>query len=182
MSVKPEQKDLANYENNEKTYTKVDTTAGSVSGVTIAVPKATAVFYGTVKDNLGNPLPGVAIYSSDSNGNYETDGYSDTAGNYVAGALGGLSNDQWQASYDSSSITSYIFAGGSGNVTLSSGQAYHQNFTGLLATNRITGSVQFNGNPVSGVGVNANATINGAGYQASTSHTDTNGNYSLEHV
>ena len=87
MSVKPEQKDLANYENNEKTYTKVDTTAGSVSGVTIAVPKATAVFYGTVKDNLGNPFSGVAIYSSDNNDNYETDGYSDAAGNYVAGLL-----------------------------------------------------------------------------------------------
>ncbi len=159
--------------------TKVDTTAGSVSGVTIAVPKATAVFYGTVKDNLGNPLPGVAIYSSDNNGNYETDGYSDTTGNYVAGAIGGLNNDQWQASYDSSSFTSYVFSGGSGNVTLSSGQAYRQNFTALLATNHISGNVQFNGNPVSGVGVNANATINGAGYQPGTAHTDTNGNYSL---
>ena len=67
---------------------KVDATTGSVSGVTIALPKATAIFYGTVKDNLGNPLPGVAIDSQDNNGNYEAEGVSDTNGNYVVVALG----------------------------------------------------------------------------------------------
>ena len=31
---------------------QVDATAGSVSGVTIALPKANALFYGTVKDGF----------------------------------------------------------------------------------------------------------------------------------
>ena len=158
--------------------TKVDTSAGSVSGVTIALPKATAAFYGTVKDNLGNPLPGIAIYSSDNNGNYQTDGYADANGNYVAGAIGGLNNDQWQAGVDSSAFANYNFQQGSGNISLSSGQAYRQNFTAILATNHITGHVQFNGNPVTNVQVNANANINGTNYQTQI-YTDSNGNYSL---
>ena len=56
----------------------VDTTAGNVSGVTIDLPKATALVYGTVKDSLGNPLPGVvAIYANDNNnGLYRSDGYT----------------------------------------------------------------------------------------------------------
>ena len=29
------------------------------TGVTLAVPKATALIYGSVKDNLGNPLTGI---------------------------------------------------------------------------------------------------------------------------
>jgi len=39
--------------------TSVDTSTGSVAGVTIALPRATALFYGSVKDNLNQPLAGV---------------------------------------------------------------------------------------------------------------------------
>ena len=35
-----------------------DTTTGSVSGVSMAFPKASALFYGTVKDDQNRPIPG----------------------------------------------------------------------------------------------------------------------------
>jgi uncharacterized repeat protein (TIGR03803 family) len=149
------------------------------TGVNLPVFKATAMFYGTVKDGLGTPLNGVAIFSSDNNGIYGNDGMSDINGNYVATAIGGLSGDQWQVQKDFGGPASYIYSQGQGGITLSSGQAYQYNFTGIPATNHITGYVQFNGSPVSGVGVNANATISGIGYQPGTAHTDTNGNYTL---
>jgi Carboxypeptidase regulatory-like domain len=155
----------------------VDTTTGSVSGVTIALPKATAIFYGNVKDNLENPLAGVHIYASDqSQYLYETEAYTDTNGNYIAGALA----ESWQIDVDNdqpASLANYIFSDGT-QTTLSSGQAYPYSFTGVLATNQITGNVQFNGSPVSGVQVYALALINTTYYQ-SQADTDANGNYSL---
>jgi hypothetical protein len=166
--------------------TTVDTTTGSVAGVTIALPKATALFYGTVKDNFGNPLTGVVdIYANDNNnGLYEVDGYTDTNGNYVTGAVGGLgSNDPWQVSVDNaSSFPSYIFSQSAlnqlGGTNLTVGKVVQQNFTAILATNHITGNIQFNGSPVVGVQVYAYATISGVDYQTEMD-TDNNGNYSL---
>ena len=157
---------------------KVDTTTGSVSGVTIALPKETAVIYGKVRDNLGNPLPGVVVDSDDNNGNYEAQGVSDTNGDYVVAALGGLNNDQWSVQPDQQNLANYIFSQGQFNITLTNGQAFRSDFTALLTANFITGHVQFNGNPVIGVGVNANANISGVNY-SSHGDTDTNGNYSL---
>jgi len=53
------------------------------------------------------------------------------------------------------------------------------NFTAILATNQITGYVKDSGNnPISGVQVYANATINGSSYNTQA-NTDGNGNYSL---
>jgi hypothetical protein len=174
---------------NDKTV--ADTTTGSVSSVTIALPKATALFFGTVKDNLGNPLPGVvAIEGQDNNQNnngnstYQSDGYTDTNGNYataVAGGLGG--SDPWQVNIDNaSSWPNYIFSQSplqqNGGTNMTVGKVVHQNFTAIFATNHITGNVQFNGAPVSGVSVNANATISGTSYQAQAD-TDGSGNYSM---
>ena len=163
----------------------VDTTTGSVSGVTIALTKATAVFYGSVKDSNNNPLVGVNIYSSDNNGGsgqYEQDSVTDANGKYVAGALGG---DTWYVQVDgdqSPSLASYIFSQSqNGSISLTNGQAMRQDFTAILATNYITGHVQdSDNNPISGVGVNVNTTtsINGVDYQSHTD-TDDNGNYSL---
>ena len=159
--------------------TRVDTSTGSVAGITIAYPHATAVFYGTVKDSLNHPLAGVQLFAQDQNTFlYEADGvYTDTNGNYVAGALPGM----WSVGVSSDgnpAFTNYIFSQTSGNANLVAGQAFQQNFTALLAPNHISGHVQFNGNPVSGVGVNASATIGGIGYNAHAD-TDSSGNYSL---
>jgi hypothetical protein len=158
-------------------------TAGA-TGVTLTVPKATALIYGSVKDNLGNPLPGIDVYAYDNNNLYQTDGYTDASGNYVAGVLGGLgSNDPWQVEVgNSSSFPNYIFSQSplsqNGGTNMTVGKVVLQNFTAILATNHITGHVQYNGNPVSGVQVYAYANINGVDYQ-SWMDTDTSGNYSL---
>ena len=59
---------------------KVSAAAGQTD-VTLAVPKGTAMFYGSVKDNLGSPMPGIEVESSDKNNNYQGDGYTDANGN-----------------------------------------------------------------------------------------------------
>ncbi len=166
--------------------TVVDTTTGSVANVTIAMPKATALFYGTVKDNLGNVLTGVvAIYAEDNNnGIYQTDGFTDANGNYVTAALGGLgSNDPWQLQVDNtSSFPNDDFSqpafDQNGGTNLGVGQAVLANFTAILATNHITGNVQYNGTNLVGVGVYAYTPTNSVQYNASVD-TDNNGNYSL---
>jgi hypothetical protein len=155
---------------------KTNTTAGSVSGLTNAVPKETAIFYGKVRDNLGNPLAGIDIQSADDNNGYQADGFTDTNGNYVAGALA----TNWNVSISTDkNPANYVFSEGI-DTTLTNGQAQLCNFTAILATNQISGTVKDNGgNPITNVGVFANATINGTNYQTFNADTDTGGNYSL---
>jgi hypothetical protein len=165
---------------------KTNVYAGQTN-VALAVPKATALFYGNVKDGLGNPLPGIDVYAYDNNNQlYQTDGYTDANGKYVAGVLGGLGgNDPWSVQISSdSSPTNYIFSqpafAQAGGTNLSAGTAVQVKFTALLATNHITGWLKDNnGNPIAGVWVWANATINGADYNQGGASTDSNGNYSL---
>lgn len=157
---------------------KISTLSGSVSGVTLSPAKATALFYGTVKDNSGNPLAHVSLGSQDqASGTYEDSAaYSDANGNYFAGALAGT----WglYVSTDSNTeFSNYVFSAGT-QTSLTSGQAFQYNVTALVAANQISGNVQFNGNPVSSVNVFADATINGVSYQTQVA-TDNNGNYSL---
>lgn len=152
---------------------KTNTAGGSISGITNALPKATAIFYGSVKDNLGNPLAGIDISGSDDNNQYQSDGFTDANGNYVAAALAA----QWNVNVSNdSSPTNYNFSGGF-DTTLTNGQAQQVNFTAILATNHINGNVSFNGNPVSGVQVNASS--EDANNYQSQATTDSNGNYSL---
>jgi hypothetical protein len=167
--------------------TTVDTSTGSVANVAIALPKATALFYGTVKDNQGNPLPGVvAIIASDNNnGIYQADGFTDAKGNYVTAALGGLgSNDPWQVQVDnSSSFPNYAFSQPgfvqNGGTNLGVGQAVSANLTAIPATNQITGNVKdSHGNNLAVAGVMATATLNGANFFQYVD-TDANGNYSI---
>ena len=163
-------------------YLKVQngTNVAAGAGVTLAVPEATALIYGSVKDNLGNPLVGLDVYASDNNNLYETDGYTDANGNYVIGVLGLGEGDSWYVqANDNSQLTNYVFSQSTINGNISAGTAVLQNFTAILATNHITGSVKDNGNnPIVGVGVSANATINGTNYQNYVD-TDANGNYWL---
>ena len=164
----------------------VNTTTGSVANVSIALPKATALFYGTVLDNLGNPLPQVvAVYASDNNnGLYQADGYTDAAGNFVTAAVGGLGNDPWQVQVDNaSSFPNDAFSQPAfqqnGGTNLGVGQAVPASLTAILATNQITGNVKDNhGANIAVVGVTASATIDGA-YFFQYVDTDANGNYSL---
>jgi len=157
------------------------------SGTTnnLSYPKATALFYGSVKDNLGNPLPGIDIYAYDNGSNlYETDGYTDTNGNYFAAVLGGLgTNDLWWLQIRSdSNPTNYVFSqpafNQNGGTNVSVGTAVQADFTALLATNHIIGNVQANGTNIAGVGVWASIITNSANF-FQYANTDANGNYWL---
>jgi hypothetical protein len=151
------------------------------TNVILAVPQATALFYGSVTDNLGKPLAGVDVYASDNNQLYESDGYSDASGNYVTAAVGGLNGVSWHVS--ASSTAGYLFSqpdfDTNGGAEISAGQAMQANFIGDVATNTISGHLKNNsGHPIGGVGVWANATINGVQYNQNSVDTDTNGYYS----
>ncbi len=154
------------------------------TGVILAYPKATALFYGRVTDGSGNPLAGLDMGSYDNNdGLYQSDGYTDANGDYVVGVVGGLgSNDPWWVGYDGNSFA-YIFSqpdfDQNGGTNISAGQAVLADFTALSASYFISGNVQFNGTNVVGVGVSAYSTINGVNYNINTVDTDTNGNYTL---
>ena len=150
------------------------------TGVTIAVPEATALIYGSVMDNLGNPFVGLDVYADDRNelSQFQADGYTDVNGNYVVGVLGGLGgSDPWFAVANGQDMpSSYIFSR-SASTNISVGQPVLLNFTAILATNYITGNVQFNGTNTVGVGVGANASVNSVNYQVNYVNTDANGNY-----
>jgi hypothetical protein len=59
----------------------VDTTTGSVASVTIAVPKATSLIYGSVKDSQNQPIVGLRLEAGPDNGNgpFRGSGMSDPA-------------------------------------------------------------------------------------------------------
>ena len=159
--------------------------AAGAAGIVLTVPEATALIYGQVTDNLGNPQPALAVGDSDDN-LYESDVYTDMNGNYVLGAVGLGANDYWEAdANDENQITNYVYSEET-NYNLSSisaGQALPQNFTAVLATNFITGWLRDNhGNPIAGVEIyDYNETpINGLYFQSGNDGvTDSNGNYVL---
>jgi hypothetical protein len=157
--------------------------AGS-SGVIIPFQQATALFYGHVRDGSGNPLASVDIGDQDqNNGLYQSDALTDTNGYYVLAVLGGLgSNDPWSVGY-SGNPSPYVFsspaADQNGGTAINLGQVVLADFTGLVATNFITGNVQYNATNVIGVGVSGYATIDGLSFNLNTVDTDANGNYSL---
>jgi len=154
----------------------VDTATGSVTVPTMAFRKGTALIYGRVKDDQNHPLAGVQFYSSDNNNQYEGIASTDQNGNYAIAVKGGA----WNVSVDSESpgYANYVFTGGY-NITLNGGQAVLQDFVAKPAPYHITGYVRNNNNePIAGVDVWREATINGTSYRAFSVTTDDNGYYS----
>ena len=81
------------------------------------------------------------------------DATTDQNGNYAMAV-----NDAgvWNAgiSGDNPAFSNYLWSAGPGDTAFTNGQAVQWNFTGLPATNSISGSVKDNnGNPIPGVGV-----------------------------
>jgi hypothetical protein len=158
------------------------------AGTSFTAPflKANALIYGQVVDALDNPMPDIDIYVNDNNGQFQSDSYTDNKGNYVIGAVGGLGGDTWNVQVSTggggTNPTNYIFSqpvfDQNGGTNLNAGQAVQVNFTALVATNYISGNVQFQGTNVVGVGVFASATIGGVNYSVFMD-TDANGNYAF---
>jgi hypothetical protein len=156
---------------------KTDTTAGSVSGLNIAVAQAGSLFYGHVRDALNQPISGLALYGEDNSGNYESSAVTDENGRYVMG----VSSGSWRVSVDNNNAAyaNYIFTQMSGYSQVGNGEAIQQHFTGIAANFNIAGTVKDNGGAgVSGVGVYSYGTVNNADYNAYTT-TDDSGHYSL---
>jgi len=153
----------------------VDTTAGPVSNLLVQVPKATAMFYGSVKTETGTPVPGVRLWGGDQPLSiFESEGLSDANGNYSIGALAG----NWQCGVaDAGGLPqNYVFTQGT-NITLADNQAIRVDFIARAATGRIAGQVRnLSGSPVGGVGVYCQARIGAADYSTWT-EADAGGNY-----
>jgi protocatechuate 3,4-dioxygenase beta subunit len=159
---------------------QIDTTTGNVANVGIAVFPGNALFYGRVTDNSNTPLANVEIDCGTQN-SFSSKGYSDANGNYAAAVLGDVTN-QWNAGVNDGKdllLGDYIF-NSFPSTNVFPNQTILQNFVALPATARISGYVHdSSGNPVSGVTLFGNATINGKNYQALDSTTDNSGTYSL---
>src|SRR5439155_781348 len=132
-----------------------------VSGLNFPLPKATALVYGLLKDNFGNPVPTIDFRAEDSPNNfYQANGESfPTNGDYSLGVTAGTWNVQPEE--DTLALAGYL-SPPSVNLSLANGQCVRVDFTVLRATNHITGFVKNNSNtPITDIQVNANATING---------------------
>ena len=152
-----------------------DTTTGSVSTAFVPVTKGTAMFYGTIKNNLNAIVPGVKFYGELQNTNlYASAGWSDTNGNYYAVTT---TND-WniQVSSDDPIFRSFVASSGS-TVTLSSNQAVRVDFLLEPMTGVITGNVSSATGPVAGLLMFGNTSVGANNFQSS-GYTDGNGNYS----
>lgn len=169
--------------------TNVDATAGSVAGVTIAFPKATALLYGSVTDTNGNPLPGVQIEGdngTNGSGAYQGEAATDQNGHYVVAVVAG----NWDASvddknpaysgYDFCTGPSWSYDSGGNGTNISAGMAVESDFAGIAAPYQINGSVtdEDTADAIVGVEVYAYITV-GSNYFNLSADTDANGNYSF---
>jgi len=157
---------------------QADTTTGSVANVSLALPRANAMFYGRITDTNNAPFANISFNTSDNADQFEAEGCSDGNGNYCVAVIGGT--NQWSCSPDNSSppLSSYIVSSVS-STNLTSGQALLQNITVIPASAQISGHLQDNlGHALANIGINVNASINGIQFGGSVD-TDTNGNYSL---
>jgi hypothetical protein len=166
-AVDPSEKSLAllGYLGLNNRY-PVDISGGSVSGVSIQLPKATALIYGTLKDSQGNPLTGIDIYVDEDQ--YEGYGLTDSSGNYVAGVTAG----SWWTEPDSDELSALGYLGTGANVTVTAGQALRQDFTVQAPTAHLSGQLLDTGqNGVGNIGVSA-CPQNGGSCSSSTTVSD----------
>ncbi|HWD19247.1 MAG TPA: carboxypeptidase regulatory-like domain-containing protein [Verrucomicrobiae bacterium] len=157
------------------------------SGVILSYAKANALVYGRVTNNLGQPLAGIDLFAQDNNNSgqslYDLDTFSDANGNYVAAIVGGLGdNDLWQVEVSNdNNPTNYLFSQPSFDQTgasIAAGTALLANFNAIVVTHHITGTVTFNGAPVTGAQVSANLEGSPDNFRAQTD-TDGAGHYDL---
>jgi hypothetical protein len=154
-----------------------DTMQSPVTNLLAQLPKATAMFYGTVTTGTGSPLAGVQFWAGNQQPDeLETEGLSDTNGNYSLGILGG----QWQCSVSDNGMfrRAYVFTDGT-NATVGNDQAIRLDFVAKPVTGRVSGWVKDQtGSPVGEIGVYSHAWIAGRNYSAWAA-TDGSGNYSM---
>jgi len=131
----------------------VDTSAGSVSNIDFEVPKATAMIYGTVRDNSSNAVTAMTISCQDETFTYQQSVLSDSTGRYTLPIFGG----NWFVAPENSEATARGLFGDGYSVVVSNTQAVLQDVTLQRVTAHLRGKViSPNGTPISDVGVVGN--------------------------
>ena len=154
-----------------------DTSTGSVSTAFITVPKGTAMFYGSIKNETNGPIAGVSFYANDGAGSYESTGWSALDGSYCVLTLPG----GWGIDVDNQnpSLAGSVVAG-STNSPFAANQAVRADFVVAHATASISGTVRdASGSPVGGVDVYAYTGMTGGTPYHANGQTDGNGHFSL---
>ncbi len=144
---------------DEKTLPQFYTTHGNVTNALLVVPKANALFYGSVRTFTGVPLAGVWFYGNDAYAEYETDSVTSTNGLYAAGVLGGRTWNFRPEYAGSQILPNYVVSSGT-NTYVGSNQAIQLDFVAVPVIGTISGWARdTNGNPAPGLGVYAWANI-----------------------
>ena len=147
-----------------------DVSGGNPPEVSIQVPKATALIYGTLKDDQGNPLAGVGLYPN--NNQYEGYARTDSGGYYVAGVPAGT----WEIGPDSSELAPRGYLGRYYQVTVNSGDAVRQDLEVRHITAHLSGRVtDDNSQAVGDICINAYPDQGGS----VDTQTDGDGNFSF---
>ncbi len=104
----------------------IDTTTGSVSGVSLVVPAATHLIYGRLASANGTPLAGVRVDAvSTTSTNYYTAAFTDTNGQYVLGVFAG----DWQLRPDVQTVDTMGYEQHTASVTVSNTPTVLTNLT-----------------------------------------------------
>jgi hypothetical protein len=168
----------------------VNASFGNVTNAGIGLYQGNALFYGQVTIS-GVPVANCALDCNDNQQQFSGKGYTDLNGNYGVAALVNTNplgpgvnwtcgpNNSDQTGPRIAALANYVFSQVSG-VVLATNESYLANFIGLPVTATISGQMVNNlGVPVSGVGVGANATIDGDQFVTAYVDTDNNGDYSF---
>lgn len=105
-------------------FPEIDARAGAVSGVALRLPKASALIYGRLANEQGNPLPGVNVTASESILGYETQTVSDQNGNFTLGVVAG----EWSVGFDSQTSAALGYEMPGAEVRVSAKQNTQQDF------------------------------------------------------
>lgn len=151
-------------------------TSASAANINFALSKATALIYGTVKDNLNNPLPGVPIFAQDQANVFKVNGRTfSTNANYTVGVAAGT----WSVNVSSDYLVATGYTGPGTNVTLTAGQAVQANLVIFGVTAHLRGQVKDDaGSPITNmVLVVQPFPLNPSGAGSTYPATDANGNF-----
>jgi len=158
----------------------------SASNVNVAMAKATALIYGTVKDNLGHPVSQIEMRADDTGHLHESPSSRSLApdGSYTLGVQAGV----WWVGLQTDTLPPGYTPGPSVQVTIASGQAVQANLTVSTVTTHLRGKVvDTGGNPQSGVAIQAYPSDFGGNGTPTTTAADgsfdvgvTGGNWTLQ--
>lgn len=154
-----------------------NTSAGSVSNVNFQFSKATALIYGTVRDDLTNPVPDVFVEAQDQSGVYDASGKSRANGQYSIGIFAG----DWNVSPDSERLAARGFIGQGASVSLTNGQALLHDFALQRVTAHLRGYVyDGSGAPLPFTGLVIQLVPQSGGQSLTTFYPDTAGDGSFD--